>query len=87
MKQLQNKPSEPEPVPTEPAPPAVAEVPVAEQNRLRQEGRQQMETEMNDRLKQQNDQVGCTNFLIFEIDKLKNIPDAGSASKERYFGT
>lgn len=42
---------------TETAAPAVLEIPQQDQDRLRQEGRQQMETEMNERIRQLNEQV------------------------------
>lgn len=38
-------------------PPEVVEISVEEQNRLRQEGRQQLESEMNDRIKLLNEKV------------------------------
>lgn len=51
-------------VPAETTPQQASEIPVAEQNRLRQEGRQLLETEMNDRVKQLTDQVSGKSILL-----------------------
>ena len=57
VKQLQTQATK-APVPTvEITPPPEVEISAEEQNRLRQEGRQQMEDEMSERLKQLNDKV------------------------------
>lgn len=69
---LKDKAPEAPNVPAETTPQQESEIPVAEQNRLRQEGRQLMETEMNDRVKQFTDQVKRRSFydrfsILFEM--------------------
>lgn len=44
-------------VPVEPTPPPPVEISAEDQDRLRLEGRQQIEAEMNDRIKVLSDQV------------------------------
>lgn len=62
---LKDKAPETPSVPAENNPQQAVEIPVAEQNRLRQEGRQLMETEMNDRMKQLTDQVCGANLEYY----------------------
>lgn len=57
IKKLEEKAPETPAAPIDAVPPQVSEIPVAEQNRLRQEGRQLMENEMNERVRQLNEQV------------------------------
>lgn len=66
MEEMKNKPAEEPTPPVEPVPVVPLEIPAQEQDRLRQEGRQQVEAEMNDRFKELGDQVNHSknNFKI-----------------------
>lgn len=54
---MKKKPVEAQVTPAEVVSPPVAEISAQEQDRLRQEGRQQVEAETNDHIKQLSDQV------------------------------
>lgn len=72
-KELKTKLEEAHATPVEIVPSAVAEIPVLEQNRLRQEGKQQMETEMNDRIKHLTDQVNEFRIKSYQLYTYKRV--------------